>query len=66
MRLRGKGIKKLYRTDRGDHYLKITVEIPKNLTKEQKAKLKAFEESLSEKNYQKRQSFFDKLKDKFK
>ena len=66
VRLRGKGIKKLYRTDRGDHYLKITVEIPKNLTKEQKAKLKAFEESLSEKNYQKRQSFFDKLKDKFK
>ena len=66
VRLRGKGIKKLYRNDRGDHYLKITVEIPKNLTKEQKAKLKAFEESLSEKNYQKRQSFFDKLKDKFK
>ena len=66
VRLRGKGIKKLYRSDRGDHYMKITVEIPKNLTKEQKAKLKAFEDSLSEKNYQKRQSFFDKIKDKFK
>ena len=66
VRLRGKGIKKLYRNDRGDHYMKITVEIPKNLSKEQKAKLKAFEESLSEKNYQKRQSFFDKIKEKFK
>lgn len=66
VRLRGKGIKKLYRSDRGDHYMKITVEIPKNLTKDQKQKLKAFEDSLSEKNYQKRSSFFEKLKDKFK
>ncbi len=66
VRLRGKGIKKLYRSDRGDHYMKITVEIPKNLTKEQKQKLKAFEDSLSEKNYQKRQTFFDKIKEKFK
>lgn len=65
-RLRGKGVKHLYRTDRGDHYVKVTVEIPKNLSKTQKEKLKAFEESLSEKNYQKRQSFFNKLKDKFK
>ena len=65
-RLRGKGIKRLYRSDRGDHYVKVTVEVPKNLTKEQKAKLKAFEDSLSEKNYQKRQGFFDKLREKFK
>lgn len=65
-RLRGKGIKRLYRTDRGDHYVKVVVEIPKNLTKDQKAKLKAFEDSLSDKNYQKRQGFFDKLKEKFK
>ncbi|MBR4622444.1 MAG: molecular chaperone DnaJ [Ruminococcus sp.] len=65
-RLRGKGIKRLYRSDRGDHYVKVSVEVPKNLTKDQKAKLKAFEDSLTEKNYQKRQGFFDKLKDKFK
>ncbi|MBR6102089.1 MAG: molecular chaperone DnaJ [Ruminococcus sp.] len=65
-RLRGKGIKKLYRTDRGDHYVKVSVEIPKNLSKDQKAKLRAFEESLTDKNYQKRQGFFDKLKEKFK
>ncbi|MBR4554431.1 MAG: molecular chaperone DnaJ [Ruminococcus sp.] len=65
-RLRGKGIKRLYRSDRGDHYVKVSVEIPKNLSKDQKQKLKAFEDSLGEKNYQKRQSFFDKLKDKFK
>ena len=65
-RLRGKGIKKLYRTDRGDHYVKVTVEIPKNLSKDQKAKLKAFEDSLSDTNYQKRSGFFDKLREKFK
>ncbi|MBR6044766.1 MAG: molecular chaperone DnaJ [Ruminococcus sp.] len=65
-RMRGRGIKRLYRSDRGDHYIKVTVEVPKNLTKDQKAKLKAFEDSLSDKNYQKRQGFFNKLKDKFK
>lgn len=65
-RLRGRGIKRLYRSDRGDHYVKVSVEIPKNLTKDQKSKLKAFEDSLTEKNYQKRQGFFDKLKEKFK
>ena len=65
-RLRGRGVKRLYRNDRGDHYIKVYVEIPKNLTKDQEAKLRAFEDSLSEKNYQKRQSFFEKLKDKFK
>lgn len=65
-RLRGKGIKKLYRFDRGDHYVRVNVEIPKNLTKEQKNLLKKFDDSLSNKNYQKRESFFDKLKEKFK
>lgn len=65
-RLRGKGIRKLYRSDRGDHYVKVTVEIPKNLSKDQKAKLKAFEDSLSDTNYQKRSGFFDKLREKFK
>ncbi len=65
-RLRGKGIKKLSRSDRGDQYVKVSVEIPKNLNKEQQNLLKAFDESLSNKNYQKRENFFSKLKDKFK
>ena len=34
--------------------------------KNQKELLAKFEESLSEKNYKKRQSFFDKIRDKFK
>lgn len=65
-RLRGKGIKKINRPDHGDHYVRVNIEVPKNLTKEQKVKLKEFEQSLSDKNYAKRSTFFDKLKKKFK
>lgn len=63
-RLKGKGVKKLNRTERGNQYVKVYVEVPKNLSKKQKDLLKAFESSLSEKNYAKRQSFFEKLKAK--
>lgn len=63
-RLKGKGVKKRNRTDRGNQYVKVYVEVPKNLSKKQKDLLKAFESSLSEKNYAKRQSFFEKLKAK--
>ena len=63
-RLKGKGVKKIRRTDRGDQYVKIYVEVPKNLSKKQKDLLKAFEASLSKKKYAKRQSFFEKLKAK--
>lgn len=61
-RLKGKGVKRLNRTDRGNQYVKINVEVPNNLSKKQKELLKAFEESLTEKNYAKRPSFFEKLK----
>ncbi len=64
-RLRGKGIKKINRPDHGDHYVKVNIEVPKNLTKDQKQKLKEFEQSLSDKNYAKRSTFFDKLRSKF-
>lgn len=62
--LKGKGVKRINRNDRGNQFVKIFVEVPKNLNKKQKDLLKAFEESLTDKNYAKRQSFFDKLKDK--
>lgn len=64
-RLKGKGVKKINRSDRGNQYVTIYVEVPKNLTKKQKDLLREFEASLSDKNYAKRQSFFDKLKNKF-
>ena len=65
-RLREKGVQRLYQKNRGDHYVRVGIEIPKNLTKEQKEIIKQFDETSDEKNYQKRQSFFDKLKEKFK
>lgn len=63
-RLKGKGVQKLHRSDRGNQYVKINVEVPKSLTKKQKDLLMKFEESLSDKNYAKRQSFFEKIKEK--
>lgn len=68
-RLKGKGIKKLKRSDRGNQYVKINIEVPKDLTKKQKEALKDFEKTMGESStgthYVKRQSFFDKLKEKF-
>lgn len=64
-RLKSKGIKKLNRADRGDQYVRVIVEIPAKLSKKQKELLKEFEESLSEKNYEKQKTFFDKIKDRF-
>lgn len=63
-RLKGKGVKMINRADRGNQYVKVNVEVPKNLNKKQKELLKDFEASLSEKNYAKRQSFFEKIKAK--
>lgn len=62
-RLKGKGVKKLQRSERGDQYVKVYVEVPKGLDKKQKELLKAFEASLEEKNYENKKNFFDKLKE---
>ena len=65
-RLKGKGIPYLNSKSRGDQYVRVTVEIPKNLSSKQKEALKEFERlSEDDKNYEKRKSFFDKLKDAF-
>jgi molecular chaperone DnaJ len=65
-KLRGKGVQRLQRSlgDRGDQKVRINVEVPKNLSKKQKEALQAFEDTLEAKNYEKRSSFFDKIKDK--
>lgn len=64
-RLRGKGVQRLQRPDRGDQMVKINVEVPRNLNKKQKEALQAFEDTLEEKNYEKRSSFFSKIKEMF-
>lgn len=64
-KLAGKGIKRINSSGRGNQYVKITVEIPKNLSKEQKDILQQFESKTDDKNYKKRKTFFDKLKGMF-
>ena len=65
LRVRGKGIPHLRGRGTGDLLLKIVVEVPKNLSKEQKKMLKDFDATTGDVQYQKRQSFFEKLKKGF-
>lgn len=65
-KLKGKGIQRLNYSGRGDQYVKIIVEIPKDLNKSQKELLKQFEESVDDNCYKKRKGFFDKVKEFFK
>lgn len=51
-RLKDKGIRRLNGTGNGDEYVTIIVDTPKNLTKEQKAKLLEFAELTGDKNYE--------------
>ncbi|CAK0836043.1 unnamed protein product [Prorocentrum cordatum] len=41
MRLKGRGVPKLGKTDRGDHYVQVQVEVPRNLSADQLEKVKA-------------------------
>ena len=66
-RLRNKGIPVVgYQNRRGDQYVTVVVETPKDLSKEQKDLLRKFAETEAEDGYAKRKSFFEKVKDNFK
>ncbi len=64
-KFKGKGIQKLGGRGRGDQYVRIAIEIPRNLSQKQKKLLEEFDSESEDKNYQKRKSFFDKIKDMF-
>ena len=65
--IRGKGIPHLNRNNvRGDHIFRVILEVPKHLCDSQKEILQQFEQTCTDKNYQKRGSFFSKLKEIFK
>ena len=61
-KLKGRGIPRLGGRGKGDQYVRIVVEIPKNLNAKQKDLIRDFDKSASDKNYAKRKSFFEKLK----
>ena len=61
-RLKGKGIPALNGRGRGDQYVTVHIETPRNLNREQKEALKKFAESVGESNYEERKKFFRKFK----
>lgn len=64
-KLKGKGIAHLSGKGMGDQYVRVCLEVPKNLTKKQKELLKEFDKTQTDKNYQKRNGFFNKIKKLF-
>lgn len=63
-KLRSKGIQRLNGVGKGDEYVRIIVDIPKNLTHEQKEILKHFDESYEPNQKNDKEGFFDKFKKK--
>jgi len=65
-RLKGKGVPKLHGGGaRGDQYVTVNIEIPKNLTEKQKDLLRQFGETVEDTKYNQKKTFFDKIKDLF-
>ena len=60
-RIRGKGIKHLRNSGRGDQMIKVSIQVPNKLNTKQKELLKEFEKITGKAN----KSFFDKIKDMF-
>ena len=60
-KLKNKGVENLGGRGRGDQFVRVTIEVPKNLSREQKELLQKFDDSSTDKNYQKHKSFMDKI-----
>lgn len=64
-RLKGKGIKHLKSNRYGDLYVKVLLEIPRNLNNKQKEKIEDLAKILTPEVYEKKKSFTESLKDLF-
>lgn len=65
--IRGKGIPHLNRANvRGDHIFRVVIEVPRHLNDSQKEQLRQFDQTCTDKNYQKRGTFFSKIRELFK
>ena len=62
IQLRGRGVQNLNGRGRGDQYIELTIEVPKDQNKAQKDILRQFEAAVTDKQYEKRKGFFQKLK----
>ena len=65
-RFRGKGVPRIGTKNKGDLYVTVEVEIPRNLSKKQKEILKDFGKTLEPKNFDKKNTFMEKLGKLFK
>ena len=65
-RLRGSGIKSINGRGKGDQYVRVYIETPKNLGKKEKEILREFEKECGDNRYENKRTFFDKVKDIFK
>jgi len=65
-RMKNKGIPNINGRGRGDQFVKVTVEVPTNLSSKQKDILRQFESDNGEKHYRNCNGFFDKMKNMFK
>lgn len=63
-RLKGKGIPSINGRGRGDQYVTVTIETPRNLTREQKEALRKFAEAMGDENCEERKGIFGKGKKK--
>ncbi len=64
-RLKGSGIQQLRGSGKGDLLLKIRVEVPKRLNNKQKELLRQFDEMTSDREYDSRKTFMDRVKELF-
>jgi len=62
---KGRGVPYINSKGRGDMYVKILVETPKNLSSKQKDMLKEFEKTITDKNSERSTGFWDKVKNMF-
>lgn len=62
-RLRNKGVPYVNGRGRGDQYVRAILEVPKGLSSKQKDALRSFDSLMGDKNYDKRKTFFNKIKD---
>ncbi len=65
-RMRGEGIQALRGSMVGDEIIQVVVETPIDLNENQQKLLRAFEDSLKDKNYKKHKTWLDKVKSFFK
>ena len=64
-RLKGSGIPKPGSKGRGDQYVKVNIEVPRDLTREQKDILRRFDDCVDDEHYKEKKGFFAKVKEIF-